>query len=170
MSAETPLPRRRGTPISDSLGADLHALGSILANHTRGLDDYLQRQAQRLEQRNQLLLAETAGFLLPPDLNLDAMRKGELQDLCRHKLLRGWSKLNHAELLAFLKQKLGPEIEAMRLLREEPSVDTPREKAGVSQTPSAQASRVERLLLFLLSHLGVPPEQVEVAWQEGSTP
>ena len=56
MSAEPRRPRRRGTPISDSLGADLQALGGILASHTRGLDAYLNRQAQRIDQRHHNLL------------------------------------------------------------------------------------------------------------------
>jgi hypothetical protein len=167
MSSEKPPRRRRGTPITDNLSADLQTLGSILANHTRGLDDFLQRQAQHIEQRHQILLAETPGFLLPPDLNLDAMSKDELKELCRIKLLRGWSKLNRADLLAFLKQELGPEIEAMRLLRQDPAVGTPKEEEEANPTPPADASRIERLLLLLLRHLDVPPEQVEAAWQNG---
>lgn len=166
MSPETPPRRRRGTPISDSLGADLHTLGSILATHTRGLDDYLHRQAQHLEQRHQSLLSETPGFLLPADLNLDAMSKDDLQDLCRSNRLRGWSKLRRDDLLTFLKEKLGPEMEAMRLLRTEASVTPPMEEEVEAGLPSPkEASRVERLLLLLLSHLGVPPEQVDTAWR-----
>jgi hypothetical protein len=48
MSAEPRRPRRRGTPISDSLGADLQALGGILASHTR--------PTQRIDQRHHNLL------------------------------------------------------------------------------------------------------------------
>jgi len=81
--------RRRGTPISDSLGADLQALGGILASHTRGLDAYLNRQAQRIDQRHHNLLAEPPAVLLPPDLQLDRLSKPELQALCRQHRLRG---------------------------------------------------------------------------------
>ncbi len=52
-------PQKRGTPISDSLGADLQTLGKIIANHTRGLDDHLTRQAQRIEERRRNLLSES---------------------------------------------------------------------------------------------------------------
>ena len=40
--------------------------GTILANHTRGLDDDLQRQAGRIEQRQGYLLAESSGELQNP--------------------------------------------------------------------------------------------------------
>jgi hypothetical protein len=55
--------RRRGTPISDALGADLNALGGTLANHVRGLDGYLQGQANRIEARQQALAAEAADVM-----------------------------------------------------------------------------------------------------------
>lgn len=70
--------RRRGTPISDSLGADLHTLGTVLANHTRGLDDYLQRQAGRIEERHGYLLSESAEILLLPGPDLNTLTAGEL--------------------------------------------------------------------------------------------
>lgn len=59
MSAEPRRPRRRGPPISDSLGAERQALGGILASHARGLDAYLNRQAQRIDQCHHNLLADT---------------------------------------------------------------------------------------------------------------
>jgi hypothetical protein len=165
-----PRPRRRGTPISDNLGADLQALGSILASHTRGLDDYLQRQAQRLEQRQGLLLAETPGLLVPQDRNLEALTAGELQDLCRRKRLRGWSKLKRHDLITFLKQALGPELEMMRILSQEPT--SPEAAASAESTAAfptavfpADASRTERLLLLLLRYLEVPQEELEACWQ-----
>ena len=169
--------RRRNTPISASLGADLHTLGSLLANHTRGLDAYLQRQANRVEQRYQGILADADGFLLPPDLNLDAMTLGELQSLCRSKRLRGWSKLRRDDLLVFVKDKLGREIEIMRLLHKdalieaspaESSVDAagPQADQSVRSAWAADATRTERLLLLLLQHLNVPLEKIEAIWQD----
>ncbi|MFZ0407445.1 MAG: hypothetical protein WAM11_04955 [Cyanobium sp.] len=166
MSPEKPAGRRRGTPISDSFGADLQTLGTILAHHTRGLDDYLQRQATRLEERHQILMAESPGFLLSPDLNLEAMTAGELRDLCRRQRLRGWSKLRREELLAFVQQNLGAELEAMRILRQEPAEEEARQEAAdAGNGVPTDASRTERLLLLLLHHLGVAPAQVEAAWQ-----
>jgi hypothetical protein len=146
MSAEPRRPSRRGTPISDSLGADLQALGGLLASHTRGLDAYLNRQAQRIDQRHHNLLAETPGFLLPPDLQLDRLSKGELQALCRQHRLRGWSRLRHPDLLAFVTQHLQ-------------SAPPPDPAAATD------ASRSERLLLLLLDHLGVAHEAVQAAWR-----
>ena len=167
MSPESPSRRRRGTPISDGLGADLHSLGTILANHTRGLDDFLQRQGQHLDQRRQTLLSETSAVLLPPDLNLDGMSMVDLQNICRSKRLRGWSKLRRDALLAFLKEHLGSDLEAVRLLETEaaaPSSSKQQEEMGL---PShVDATRVERLLVLLLSHLGVSPEQIHATWQD----
>ena len=167
MSPESPHQRKRGTPISDSLGADLQTLGGILANHTRGLDAYLMRQAQRIEERHQNLLADAPGFLLPPDLNLERMTAGELQMLCRKRRLRGWSKLRRDDLLAFVKRELGPELQAMQILQEEQAEDSPGIHADGSGVP-ADANRMERLLLLALRHLGVPPDAVEAAWRGGN--
>lgn len=164
MSPESPPQRKRGTPISDSLGADLQTLGGILANHTRGLDAYLMRQAQRIEERHQNLLADAPGFLLPPDLNLEGMTAGELQTLCRKRRLRGWSKLRRDDLLAFVKQQLGPELLAMQILQQEQTEMPPDSDHEGSGTP-ADASRTERLLLLVLRHLDVPPDEVKAAWR-----
>jgi hypothetical protein len=164
MSPEPPRQRKRGTPISDSLGADLQTLGGILANHTRGLDDYLMRQAQRIEERHQNLLADAPGFLLPPDLNLEGMTKGELQTLCRKRRLRGWSKLRRDDLLAFVKQELGPELKAMQILQQEQTETAPGSHFDGS-SPQADASRTERLLLLVLRHLDVAADEVEAAWR-----
>jgi len=142
--------RRRGTPISDSLGADLHTLGTVLANHTRGLDDYLQRQAGRIEERHGHLLSESAEILLPPGQDLDALTSGQLQNICRQQRLRGWSKLRRSELIAFLKERLGTELEA-------PAISAP--------SYPHDANRIERLLLLLLQKLGTATEVINDAWQ-----
>ena len=166
--------RRRGTPISAGFGADLQTLGTLLANHTRGLDTYLQHQASRLEERHHNILADAEGFLLPPDLNLEAMTAGELQNLCRSKRLRGWSKLRRDELLTFVKQQLGRELEMMRRLHQEQgAVASQADSADHSAQPPAvegqgfpaDASRSERLLLLLLRQLEVSAEQLQAAWQ-----
>jgi len=172
----TPEPRRRrGTPISAGLGADLQTLGSLLANHTRGLDAYLQRQASRLEERHKGILADAEGFLLPPDLNLDAMTAGELRNLCRSRRLRGWSKLRRDDLLAFVKQQLAREIEISHILQQqqvdEATVEANSDGITHAQPDSAlgypdDASRTERLLLLLLRHLDVSPVQLQEAWQD----
>lgn len=163
MSPEQPLRPRRGTPISDGLGAELQALGSILANHTRGLDDYLQRQAHRLDDRQQLLIAETAAFLLPSGLDLEAMTVSELKSLCRQKQFRGWSHLRREDLLAFVKLQLAADPEATPIQRQESAQGAPEAEATGMGAP-ADASRSERLLLLVLRHLGVPQEEVEAAW------
>jgi len=142
--------RRRGTPISDSLGDDLHALGSILANHTRGLDDYLQRQAGRIEERHGHLLSESAEILLPPGPDLNTLTAGELQNICRQQRLRGWSKLRRNQLITFLQERMGTELEA-------PTIPAP-------PYPS-DANRIERLLLLLLQKLGTATEVINDAWQ-----
>ncbi|MFM8277722.1 MAG: hypothetical protein ACKN89_12210 [Cyanobium sp.] len=166
MSSEPRRAHKRGTPISDSLGADLQALGSILANHTRGLDNYLNHQASRIEKRHQSLLAEVPELLRPADFNLDAMSVGQLQDLCRQWRLRGWSKLRRADLLAFIKQHLGPELAATA----HPDDIVARDTGPLDGSPHAtiagpDASRCERLILLLLHHLGVPKQQVDIAWR-----
>ena len=178
----TPKPeprRRRGTPISAGFAADLQTLGTLLGTHTRGLDAYLQRQASRVEQRYQGILADAEGFLLPPDLNLETMSKGELQALCRSRRLRGWSNLRRDDLLAFVKDKLGREIEISHILQQQ-QVDEATVEATVEATldgiSQAQvdcslgypddASRTERLLLLLLRHLDVSPDQLQEAWKD----
>ena len=142
--------RRRGTPISDSLGEDLHALGSILANHTRGLDDYLQRQAGRIEERHGHLLSESAELLRPPGPDLNTLTAGELQNICRQQRLRGWSKLRRNQLITFLQERMGTELEALTI----PERPYPRD-----------ANRIERLLLLLLQKLGTSTEVINDAWQ-----
>lgn len=142
--------RRRGTPISDSLGADLHTLGTILANHTRGLDDYLQRQAGRIEERHGHLLSESAEILLPPGQDLDTLTAGELQNICRQQRLRGWSKLRRSELITFLQDRMGTELEAPII----PAPSYPHD-----------ANRIERMLLLLLQKLGTATEAIDDAWQ-----
>ena len=72
--------RRRGTPISDSL------------------DDYLQRQAGRIEEPQGHLLSESAEILLSPGQDLDTLTAGELQNICRQQRLRGWSRLRRSDL------------------------------------------------------------------------
>lgn len=167
MSPDQRRPRRRGTPISDSLGADLQTLGTILASHTRGLDDYLKRQAQRIEERHDNLLAETAGFLLPPGLDLDTLTADELRSICRQKRLRGWSKLRRDDLLAYVKRELGPELRAMEDLPESQNGEEEAVTAAAGPTPSAppDASRSERLLLLLLRRLGTDPGAIDDAWR-----
>lgn len=149
--------RRRGTPISDGLGADLQALGGLLASHTRGLDAYLNRQAQRLDDRQHALLAESAALLTPSELPLDQLSKADLQGLCRQHQLRGWSRLRQPELLAFVRQHLEPSPGPERV--------TPTSDASPNVASREAASRTERLLLLLLEHLGVPPEAVQAAWR-----
>lgn len=167
MSPETPSRRRRGTPISDGLGADLHSLGTILANHTRGLDDFLQRQGQHLDQRQQSLLSETSALLLPPELNLDELSMDDLKTICRSKGLRGWSKLRRDALLAYLKEHLGSDLDALRRPDTDSAAPKPTAQQEAMGLPAAvDATRVERLLLLLLRHLGVSPEQIHASWQD----
>ncbi|MFN7899222.1 MAG: hypothetical protein ACK5N0_06080 [Synechococcaceae cyanobacterium] len=171
--------RRRGTPITAGFAADLQTLGTLLGNHTRGLDAYLQRQASRVEERYQGILANAEGFLLSPDLNFDAMTASELKDVCRSRHLRGWSNLRRDELLAFVKQQLASEIEISHILQRQqvdeathdaPHEVTPERVAELQADPGPgfphDASRTERLLLLLLRHLDVPLDQLQEAWQD----
>jgi hypothetical protein len=158
--------RRRGTPISGGLGAELQTLGTILANHTRGLDDYLQRQAGRIETRQAHLLAESAELL---GQDLASLSSGELQNLCRRHRLRGWSKLRRSELIAFLQQQLGPELQARDELPEIQDDKEPREAAastGPRPSYPPDANRTERLLLLLLWQLSTDSAVIEEAWGE----
>lgn len=165
--------RRRGTPISDSLGADLHTLGTILANHTRGLDDYLQRQANRIEERHGQLLSETADVLLPPGLDLNSLTAGDLQNICRHHGLRGWSKLRRSQLIAFLQEKLGPELQTVKAAHRQERENV-AEALAAAATPSPpfppEANRIERLLLLLLRQLGTATETIDEAWWDPGQP
>ena len=167
--------RRRGTPITAGFAADLQTLGTLLGNHTRGLDAYLQRQASRVEERYQGILADAGGFLLSPDLNFDSMTAAELKNVCRSRHLRGWSNLRRDDLLAFVKQQLASEIEISHILQRQ-QVDEATDEAtseGVAEVQAdrgpgypVDASRTERLLLLLLQHLNVPQEQIQTAWQD----
>jgi len=175
--------RRRGTPITAGFAADLQTLGTLLGNHTRGLDAYLQRQASRVEERYQGILADAEGFLLSPDLNFDSMTAAELKNVCRSRHLRGWSNLRRDDLLAFVKQQLASEIKISQILQRQ-QVDQANDQANDEATDEAtsegvaeaqadrgpgypvDASRTERLLLLLLQHLNVPQDQIQTAWQD----
>ncbi|KEF42917.1 MAG: hypothetical protein ER33_03355 [Cyanobium sp. CACIAM 14] len=62
-----------------------------------------------------------------------------------------------------MKRERGPELEAMRILhRQKAEAPTGCEATGTSA--HADATRPEPLLLLVLSHLGVPQEEVEAAW------
>jgi hypothetical protein len=91
----------------------------------------------------------------------------DLQNICRSKGLRGWSKLRRDALLAFLKEHLGSDLEAMRLLETEAAAPSPSKQQEEMGLPAhVDATRVERLLVLLLSHLGVSPEQIHATWQD----
>ena len=68
-------------------------------------------------------------------------------------------------LLAFLRHELGPALTDTGGLEDSPPQALNRRSA---ENPDAavrsDATRTERLLLLVLSHLGVPPEVVEAAW------
>lgn len=151
-------PTSSRTPVSDGLASDLQALGSLLGSHMRGLDEHLGRQHQRLSVREQQLLQESRELLLPAAVDLEALSKEELQNLCRQHRLKGWSKLRRDRLIAFLTTALA---------------QAPADSSGPSTPPaappeapfsSADASRTERLLLLLLQHLAVPSQQIQAAW------
>ena len=76
-----------------------------------------------------------------------------MQNICRQQRLRGWSKLRRNQLIAFLQERMGTELEA-------PTIPAP-------SYPS-DANRIERLLLLLLQKLGTSTEAINVAWQEPS--
>ena len=76
-----------------------------------------------------------------------------MQNICRQQRLRGWSKLRRNQLIAFLQERMGTELEA-------PTIPAPF-------YPS-DANRIERLLLLLLQKLGTSTEAIDVAWQEPS--
>ncbi len=100
----------------NNFSADLQALNALLASYHPALEGMLTEKAGRLDPH---LLKTSPGFLLPPDLDLEAMTATELQALCRRKHLRGWSKLRRAELVAFVQRELASEIQIMQLLRDQ---------------------------------------------------
>ena len=181
MNPDTSPRRRRGTPISDSLGADLHALGTILANQTRGLDSYLQRQAARIEERQANLLAESAEMIALPEpesehnSNLETLTNEQLKSLCRQRQLRGWSKLRRQGLLDFLYQhsQAIPDQADQRSASGHDSSDTNTSNQGIRPVPvdgqtrvsyPVDACRIERLLLLLLQQVGTDHDVVMAAW------
>lgn len=147
-----PSPSR--TPISDGLASDLQALGSLLGSHMRGLDEHLGRQHERLSLREDQLIEESRELLPPVALELDHLSKEQLQGLCRQHKLRGWSKLRRDPLRVFVAAALA------QASAHSSGSPTPLE---ASLSPAA-ISRIERLLLLLLQHLAVPPEQIQAAW------
>jgi len=102
--------RRKGSPISDSLGSDLNKLTNVLSDHTRGLNDYLQRQAQSIKEREVDLLAENGALLLNQGIELDDLSKIDLQEICRVNRLRGWSRLRQKDLVLFIRRELGSQV------------------------------------------------------------
>ncbi|MGB5136801.1 MAG: hypothetical protein WBN89_16710 [Prochlorococcaceae cyanobacterium] len=129
----------------------------MLANHTRGLDAYLHRQAERLEDRQRHLLSESAAVSLPPGIDLANLTTSDLKNICRQRGLKGWSKLRRVDLLTFLEQHLGSEMEGVGGLQQE------QEAPRVMSFPG-DASRTERLLLLLLRRLGTTEADVDAAW------
>lgn len=151
---------RRGTPISDGLGSDLQQLGSLLASHTRGLDEHLQSQARRLAQRQVNLMAESQA-LLQSGIDFQALPIADLKTICRDHHLKGWSRLRREELIVFLERHLAPECEQAS---SQPSEGNPNAES-LGFTAPADASRSERLMLLLLNHLQMPPEAIAEAWR-----
>lgn len=147
-----PSPSR--TPISDGLACDLQALGSLLGSHMRGLDEHLGRQHERLTLREDQLIADSRELLPAAALELEHLSKEQLQGLCRQHKLKGWSKLRRDPLLAFVAAALTQDS------GQSPGSPTPLE----APLSPAAISRIERLLLLLLRHLAVPPEQIQAAW------
>ncbi|MCX5931492.1 MAG: hypothetical protein NTW83_06600 [Cyanobacteria bacterium] len=147
-------PSTSRTPISDGLASDLQALGSLLGSHMRGLDEHLGRQHERLSLREDQLIEESRELLPPAPLELDHLSKEQLQGLCRQHKLKGWSKLRRDPLLAFVAAALA------QASAHSSGSPTPLE---ASLSPAA-ISRIERLLLLLLQHLAVSPEQIQEAW------
>lgn len=180
MTSEPGRRRRRGTPISDGLAEDLQSLGHALADHTRGLDQFLQQQAGHLEARQVRLMAEAASVLessletstqaLPVGDDYEALSKEELRSICRQHKLRRWSHFNRSQLIAFLRENLkatandndslGAENDASQSRQGSPRSFT---NARANSYPT-DATRAERLLLLLLKHMGVAPAEIEAAW------
>lgn len=75
------------------------------------------------------------------------MSSGGLWRLPSTWCIHGWSRLRHADLLAFVRKHLQPSPVP------EPVIH------------ASDASRTERLLLLLLDHLGVATEAVQAAWR-----
>ena len=92
------------------------------------------------------------------------MTAGELQTHCRKRRLRRWSKLRRDDLLAFVKQELGPELKTMQILQQEQTETAPGSHFDGS-SPPADASRTEHLLLLVLRHLDIAADEVEAAWR-----
>ena len=158
-------PRRGRTPISESLCADLNDLGKLLANHTRGLDAYLQKQGRNINERQATLISESADLKLQQGIDLNHLSKTKLQELCREQGFRGWSKLCKAELHSFIERELSIEIDALEKAHTSESFENNSSQDSPLQfIYPADSSRPERLLLLLLRQLGTSKEDIEVAW------
>ena len=103
--------------LSDQFREQLQALGSSLGAHTRSLEQHFENQEAFLALRHQELeeaakealpaaqeAAEALEVALAPLVkgDLALLRKADLQDLCSHAKLKGYSKYNKSELVSLL--------------------------------------------------------------------
>ena len=159
MKKKNALNSRRSTPISDGIGEDLNKLTNLLADHTRGLDAYLKKQGENIQEREIDLLEETAALQLNSGLDLKSLSKKELQNICRENKLKGWSKLRQKDLISFLKKHITSEASSHNS-----SVDDHRP----SSIYPSDSNRTERLLILLLRQINTPQEDINTAWFSSS--
>ena len=157
MSKKNSLHLSRGTPISDGIGKDLNKLTNLLADHTRGLDAYLQKQGRNIQEREIDLLEEAASLQLNSGLDLQSLSKKELQNICREKKLKGWSKLRQKELIKFLEKNIAVPSNSSDSVKDHSPAIYPKD-----------SNRSERLLMLLLRQLKTPQEDIDNAWFSNS--
>jgi len=134
----------RGTPLSDSIGADLNQLSSLLADHTRGLDAYLNRQSQHIQEREVELIEEAAALQLTQTLNLEALSKSELKGICRRKKLKGWSKLRQIDLIAFIRSEVGADLKDLESNIPSKATTKPKDLSGEIRELRKRVEQIER--------------------------
>ncbi len=158
MKKKNTLNSRRSTPISDGIGEDLNKLTNLLADHTRGLDAYLKKQGENIQEREIDLLEETATLQFNSGLDLKSLSKKELQNICRENKLKGWSKLRQKDLISFLKKNIASEANS----------HSSDEDNLTSSIYPADSNRTERLLILLLRQINTPQEDINTAWFSSS--
>ena len=158
MKKKNTLNSRRSTPISDGIGEDLNKLTNLLADHTRGLDAYLKKQGENIQEREIDLLEETATLQLNSGLDLKSLSKKELQNICRENKLKGWSKLRQKDLISFLKKNIASEANS----------HSSDEDNLTSSIYPADSNQTERLLILLLRQINTPQEDINTAWFSSS--
>jgi hypothetical protein len=114
----TPMKPRRGTPLTDGLAADLNELGGILARQARATDEFIKKQAGRIDERMTAAQLEEAKMRLVGR----ALRDGEVRpNTTPVPELGEGPRVDPSEALADIQARGGiePDSPAMKALEDE---------------------------------------------------